>query len=148
MFDAARKSIYWLIAGFLIAIVTVTFTSVILSYTKSVTYVTPEVKAETIAVRFTSIPECFAYQDPETKRVYPGIIELSKFTPEQLEDSCYKTNSYHELNFKLRLGTTELKTNNFFEQSPSFNFEPKKVLVRDGTTVREEQLYITVMREI
>lgn len=35
-------------------------------------------------------PDCFAYEDPITHRVYPGIVDKTKFTEERLQ-SCFAT---------------------------------------------------------
>ena len=39
-------------------------------------------------------PDCFAYEDPITHRVYPGIVDKNKFTEERLH-SCYQTENVH-----------------------------------------------------
>lgn len=149
IFDTARKSIFWMIAAFLIAIVTITFTSVLIRYDNNATFLPTEMKAESIAVRFTNIPECFAYQDPTTKRVYPNVIDSSKFTVEHLEQSCYHTSGHNEINFKILLGNQEIKTNNFYETAPIVQLPVKTVTVRqDNGAISQTTFKVIAMKEI
>ena len=148
IFNVAKKTIYWMIAGFMIAMVTITFTATLMKYTKEVTTVPAQMKGEMVALRFINIPECFAYQDPETNRVYPGVIELEKFTKEHLNESCYRSLSIKEVNFKLKLGEREITTTNFFAGTRTVHLRPLSVLVKNGTKYSEEQLYITIQEKI
>ena len=145
------------IMGIVIAVVLLAFAITIANYKNNLTEVPPKLKASLIAMRFTNIPECFAYQDPETGRVYPGIIDLSKFTNEQMEN-CYPTQSTHEINFKLRLQNKglEILTNNYVNNPapgvpilPDFFMEentliplviPMEVLIRDGEEISGDVL--------
>lgn len=164
-FDVARKTIYWTIAGIIIAVVLLAFAITIANYKNNLTHVSPKLKASLIAMRFTNIPECFAYQDPETDRVYPGIIDLSKFTNEQMEQSCYHTQSANEINFKLKLQNKglEIQTNNYFNH-PASDVSirennlvdivlvpmviPMEVLVKDGEEISGDVIEVEVQTGI
>ena len=101
-FEVARKTIYWMIAGFLIVVIIFAFALMIATYKNRLTYVPPQLKADFIALRFTNIPECFAYQDLITKRVYPGVIDINKFDETRLF-KCYHTDPVtgnQDYNFK------------------------------------------------
>lgn len=144
-FDVARKTIYWMIAGFVITLIVLGFVLVLGNFKGRVASVPPELNAEFISLRFTNIPECFAYQDHETNKVYPGIIDLTKFTDERMEEYCYKTdenNGHNDFNFGLELVQTKkkIKTNNYY-QAPQFTLK-RKVLVNDGKKVYEDELLI------
>ncbi|MBT4935363.1 hypothetical protein HOL21_04370 [Candidatus Woesearchaeota archaeon] len=150
-FDVARKSIYWMIAGFIITLVVIGFVLIIVNYRNALTEFPPEINAEFISLRFTNIPECFAYQDVDTKRVYPGVIDLDKFTTERMELLCYKTNpekGHGTFNFELELrdkGTT-IKTNNYFNAA-TFTLK-RNVFVRDanGILSKDELLIHTQVK--
>ncbi len=149
-FDVARKTIFWMIAGFLIAIIILAFTFTIADYRSKLTYVPPQMKAEFITLRFANIPQCFAYRDEVTGRVYSSTIDLAKFTRERLF-SCYHTDpkeGYQDYNFRLVLKKTnkEIFTNNYFNKDDFTQF--KQVLVKDGDTFTEDTLYIYVQEYI
>jgi len=135
-FDVARKTIYWMLAGVVIAVVLLAFVLILADYKYDLTYISPNLKASMISLRFTNIPECFAYQDEETGRVYPGIIDLSKFTEEQMEN-CYKTNSVSQINFKLKLQNKglEVLTNNYRNNPAPNILTPVNILVKDGEEI-------------
>lgn len=114
-FGIARKSIYWMIAGVIITMIVLAFAFIISGYKEKYTTISPKLKGELLSLRFTNNSDCFAYQDEETGRVYPGVIDRSKFNQEQLDD-CYKTDEKtgrREINFKFKLGEKEIKTNHF-----------------------------------
>ena len=148
-FEVARKNIYWMIAGFIIAMIVLAFALTIANYKNQLTSLPPELKASLIAMRFANIPECFAYQDPETGRVYPRIIDLSKFNEEHLTQSCYSTAGTDEINFGLELLERDLsiKTNNYYNHDDIDNFVPE-VLVKDGDQLTPDVLVIHVQVKI
>jgi hypothetical protein len=150
-FEPARKTIYWAIAGFVIAIVALAFAMVLLSFKTKLVEVSPQLQAETISLRFANIPECFAYQDPITKRVYPGVIDPDKFTQQQMDESCYapeKEKGYKDFNFKLHLVNLDktIKTNNYYN-ADIFNLR-KAVFVKEGDILREDIMVIAVQPDI
>jgi len=157
VFDVASKTIYWMIASVMIAVILLAFSLILVKYKNNLTYVSPKLEASLIAMRFTNIPECFAYEDPETDRVYPGIIDLSKFNPEQME-KCYKTSSAKEINFKLRLENKgiEVITDKYYNNPAQNNIGaaqgpfllPLKVMVKDYNTVSEDTLHFEVQLKI
>jgi len=144
-FDVARKTIYWMITGFVITLIILAFVLILANFKGRVQSVPPELNAEFISLRFTNIPECFAYQDPVTNRIYSGTIDIKKFTNERMKEFCYTTNDekgHNDFNFGLELVTAKKKinTNNYY-QAPQFTFK-KNVLVHDGTKFVEDVLNI------
>lgn len=134
-FDLARKTIYWMIAGVIITAVVFSFAVVIAQYKNNLTKIPPELDAELIALRFTNLPECFAYLDSETNSLHPGVIDLAKFTNEQML-KCYRTDAQtgiKTLNFRMRLKglNQEVATNNYFNQDDFTLF--KEVLVKSSS---------------
>ncbi len=141
-----RKSIYWGIALFVIVIVAFAYMWVIASYESRVTAVSPKLKAELIALRFTNIGDCFAYVDPFTERTYPGVIDVEKFTEERLF-TCYHTDpeeGFKEYNFLLKLeqNNKSIKTNNYFQRD-DFTLR-KDVVVKEENNFRKDRLLIFV----
>ena len=151
-FDIATKSIYWMIAGFVILMLMVGFLFIVGNYKAQLLHVPEELQAEFISLRFTNIPECFAYQDPLSGRVYPGVIDLGrsteddlgKFTEEQMQ-RCYpvpEENGYKELNFELELQNAgkRIKSSDYYHVA-AFTQE-RKVLVKKGDTFISDTLII------
>ncbi len=151
-FDVARKTIYWMIAGFVIAMVVLAFALTIGNYRNRLTEIPPKIQAELIALRFTSNPDCFALTDEHTSVVSPGILDLHKFNTEKL-NQCYFTEpakGFKTFNFRLKLESTgeELLTNNYFHQDRDDLTLFKEVLVlRDGQLVHDT-LIIYVQEKI
>lgn len=139
-FDIARKSIYWMIASIVSIIAIFALVFIFTIHQGKLISQPPELEAELIALRFVNNPDCFAYQDPITSRVYTGTIDLEKYTQENL-DKCYYTeeDTGHETyNFGLLLEPFDmngevweseiLSTNNYFNHVDFTLYE--EVIVR------------------
>ncbi len=149
-FEPARKTIYWMMVGVVITIVVIAFAMIMASYKNKLTYVPEKLRAELISLRFVDAPECFAYQDSITGRVYPGTIDLSKFDNKTLFD-CYHTEKekgYKDYNFRLFLvgENKTLRTNNYFYKDDFTLF--KSVLVKKGEQLVNDELRIYVQEKI
>lgn len=157
VFELARKQIYWMIAGVLITITVIALVFLFSSYQRQLVEVPEELRAELISLRFVNTPECFTYQDPVTNRVFPGVIDVNKFTQERL-DSCYRTENergFKDFNFALELegyvpivdGEKKLlRTNNFFNKVDFTLF--KEVYVRTGDSLEPTRMVIHVQTRI
>ncbi len=150
-FDFTRKSIYWMIAGFILTIVVVAYVFVLAGYNSKLTYVDPKLRAEFLSLRFVNNPDCFTYQDKETKITSTSIIDLTKFTQQQLYN-CYHTQQeqgFNDFNFKLVLEKQkkEVTTNNYFNKNDFALY--KEVLVRNQTgAIAKDRLIIYVQANI
>ena len=146
-FENAQTIIFFTVMMFAITILVFTFIFLLNSYESGLTAVQGEFKAEVLSLRFITSPECFAYQDPETKRIFPGIIDLNKFNEKQMQ-ACYKTNEQtgkDEMNFRLQLESTldySVKTNKYFN-ADKFTMA-KSVIVRDKDQFKTDKLFIYV----
>jgi hypothetical protein len=141
IYEASRKSIFWMIAGFVIVIIVFAYGFVLSGYTGKLTHISPQLRAEFIALRFANIPECFAYQDPVNGRVYPKVIDLMKFHPQQM-DRCYFTDpeeGYKDYNFRLELvgQNISLASNNYFHQDDFILSKKVQVRKNDGTLAED-----------
>lgn len=151
-FDVARKTIYWMIAGFIIAMVVLAFAITLGSYRSRLTEVPPRVQAELIALRFANNPDCFAFVDEHTGVVSPKTMDLQKFTAERL-NQCYSTDpekGFKTFNFRLKLESTgeELLTNNYFHQDKDDLTIFKDVLVMNDGRLHKDRLIIYVQEKI
>src|SRR3989344_2497041 len=157
VFELARKQIYWMIAGVLITITVIALVFLFSGYQRQLVEVPSELRAELISLRFVNTPECFTYQDLTTGRIFAGVIDLQKFTQENM-DRCYSTEpekGFTDYNFALELeGYTPnidgkkklLMSNNFFNKVDFTLY--KQVLVRNGNRFEPTRLVIHVQTRI
>jgi len=104
-------------------------------------------KAEFIALRFANIPECFAKEQSGT--VFSGIIDLAKFTDEQLL-SCYKTADIGDIatfNFRLVLEKegSSVTTDQYYKHDDFTLYQ--EVLVAKDDELLKDRLIIYVQEE-
>ncbi len=147
-FEAARKTIYWMIAGVVIAMVVIGFAIVIAGYKNRLTEIPEELDAKFIALRFTNSEDCLAYQDPISGRVIPGMIDANKLTNDQI-NLCYLTEEkkgHYVYNFGLEIGGKSIHTNNFYNDI-DFTIQ-YDVLLNTGGTVTQETLIVSVQKSI
>ena len=158
IFDLTRKQIYWGIAAFMVVVAALILVFIIFpQYQASLVEVPPELRAELISLRFVNTPECFTYQDPVTGRVFPGVIDLDKFSQERL-DQCYRTEQekgFKDYNFALELegfapivdGEKKLLMSNNFFNKVDFTLY-KNVQVRSGGKLEASRMVIQVQTKI
>ncbi|MBS3117168.1 hypothetical protein J4421_06250 [Candidatus Woesearchaeota archaeon] len=109
----------------------------------------PQLQAELIALRFTGIPECFAYKD-ERSIVRSGIIDPQKFSQDVL-DRCYyhfRKEGFTSFNFRLQLQgeNKELFTNNY-KINDRDDFTLVKEILKRTTQGFEKDLLIIFVQE-
>ncbi len=89
---AASKAIKYAIAVILIGVAGALFSLAIANNEAVGSTSNPTVVFVVAQHRLFYSADCFAYEDPITRRVYPGIIDALKFTEDRLQ-SCYATES-------------------------------------------------------
>ncbi len=157
-FDFARKSLYWMLSGVVITITVLAFALVLSSHQRAITTVPAELKAELLSLRFLNTPECFTYEDPITGKVFPGVIDITKFVQERM-DQCYRTEKdtgYVDYNFGLVLegfsplnenGEYQiLRTNNYYNKADFTLY--KDVIVRANNKNFNARMVIYVQKKI
>lgn len=143
-----RYQIYFVFFIIAITIFLFTFVYILNDYRNRLTAFPVELEAETLALRFLNNPDCFAYQDEITKRVYPRVIDLKKFNQKTI-NSCYPLNKekgFKEKNFELNLveHKTKLQTNNYYQRNDLIF--TKLVLVKKGDKIEPDTLIINVQK--
>ena len=148
--DVAWTTIYWMLAGVVISSVVLFFAFFVAGYENDVVAVPFKLQAAMTALRFANIPECFAYQDLETKRVYPGSIDIVNFNEKQLKQCYWPDNETgrREINFQLTLQQKGLSIQtNKYSEVPEFTIVKDVSIWEDGE-FREDKLRIIVQRPI
>ncbi len=108
-----KKPIYFIITLICLTISFILFSYAISREVSSTTVIPDNLEMTILTNRFLNSPDCLAYQDKETGRAYPGIIDLEKFNDEALE-KCYSTEDSTLKAFKLSL------------ESPNLNIPPEE----------------------
>jgi len=148
-FDSAVKTVYWIIAGFVIVTVVLVFAITLAGYKDRLTAVPPELKAELTSFRFTNNADCFALQETNTGKTMAGIIDLKKFNQSVL-DNCYKTDDdvigIRQMNFQLVLRNFDrsISTNNYKNAYQDKLTIQKEVLVWSSNKMEKDTLLIYV----
>lgn len=81
--EAPNRAIYFIIAAAIISIFAVFLVIATSSYQVETTSIIGNLENVVLEYRLLNSPECFAYQDKTTKRVYPHVIDAEKFTNER-----------------------------------------------------------------
>ncbi|MBI2665531.1 hypothetical protein HYX12_02850 [Candidatus Woesearchaeota archaeon] len=142
------KIVYFLVVGLIFTALLFALGFSLTAYADKVASVPPEMKAEFIALRFFNLPECFAYST-EKGRIYPGVIDLNKFTEEQLF-RCYHTQTiggFKTFNFRLRLENAgvEITTDKYYHRD-AFTLEHDVIVSKDHQ-LSKDKLFIHVQEE-
>jgi hypothetical protein len=149
-YTVGRKFPFWLLFTFFVVGSFVLFAGATSMFKNRILTIPPNLHADLISQRFTNIPECFAFQDESTGRVYPGILDLNKFNQDQL-NRCYITDEERgikEFNFRLKLKDTEITTNKYFSHDKDKLTLFKEVLIKDADSLQKDQLIIYVQERI
>lgn len=91
---AASKAIKYAIAVILVGVTGALFSLAIANNESVGSTPNPTIVSIIAQHRLFYSPDCFAYEDPITHRVYPGIVDRTKFTEQRLR-SCYQTENVH-----------------------------------------------------
>lgn len=144
------KSIFWTIMAVIITMIVFFFAFIIANYKNSLTNVPPQLPAELISLRFTSLPECFAYE--EGRMVLHNVIDMNKFNEGQLS-KCYRTEEvggFKTFNFRLRLEESgeEIITDKYYHYDKDDFTVFKEVLLKKGGKLEKDMLKIYVQERI
>lgn len=150
--DIARKMIFWLVLSMMVTGMTFAFISLLSMIESSSVLVPRELKGELISLRFSNSPDCFAFQDEINGRIYPGIIDLSKFNSNQLNFNCYNLDegtAAQQYNFKISLQDqgSSIETKMYAEGTDLFIIK-KGVLIKEGNIFTKDVLIIKGIEKI
>lgn len=123
-FDLSRKTVYYILALFILAFIVLSMNNVIKSGNlKDISHLGRSAGNLLVAEIVTS-PNCFAEHDEDLDRNYPGIIDLDNFNEERLS-SCGK---YFQDKFSISLDNTKIGDSEFNGKEFS-----RPVLLKDGS---------------
>ena len=142
--ELAQTAIFWTIMVFMLTMVIITFALILGNYRNDFVEIPPQLQAELISLRFTNVDDCFALSEQDI--VQPGIIDLNKFTNQQM-DNCYQAGK-DTYNFRLLLKENgkELHSENYANIDHFTLFKP--VIVKKDNQLARDQLIIYVQEKI
>ncbi len=111
------KTIAYMVFGFIFVGFGILLFFIMTKETIDIVDIPENLERDILIQRFLSSPDCFTYQDKETLRFYPGIIDLEKFTQENFDkedNQCYKIEEDTKApQFRLIIGNKIVKTSDF-----------------------------------
>ncbi len=106
---ASRKIVFYIIAAIIISIAFLLLVYVIPSRKSEIALIPLTLENYLLTQRFFNSPSCFAFQDEKTSRAYPWIIDLEKFSQDNL-NKCYDANNKDVKAYRLTLGYSKIPT--------------------------------------
>ena len=142
---ATSKVVAYIVFGFIFVGFCILLFFIMSKETISIADIPKNLEEYVFIQRFLNNPDCFTYQDKETLRIYPGIIDLEKFKQEKLEDKednlCYK--------FKKDVPEFRLKINDkIIQTSDNFDSIKKKSEIRKNILIFKEGKFENTELEI
>ena len=129
---ATSKVIAYIVFGFIFVGFCILLFFILSKETINTAKIPPGLEEYIFIQRFLSSQDCFAYQDKETLRIYPGIIDLEKFKQEKLEDKednlCYKFKK-DVPEFRLKINDKIIQTSDNFDSIKKKNTIKKSILI-------------------
>ncbi len=98
-----RKMIFFAITAIILGLLAVGYIMSTSAYVFKMTSTPKGLQDELYANRLFNNPSCFAYQDPNTQRVYPYWIDLRKFTDERFSACLRPSPSRSDRCYDIRL---------------------------------------------
>lgn len=130
---SAEKVIFYILFGFVFVGACIILLYIISEESSDIIQIPKGLGNFVFVQMFLNNPECFAYQDLEIGRIYPGIIDLEKFTSERF-DSCYKG----DIQFRLKIKDKIVETSDFKMKK---GYE-KQILIFKDNKFEEGKIYI------
>lgn len=130
-YDIGRKAIYMLLVVFVLAVIFLNANNIFSKYQQRITQDASKIENRLILLEMTTSPKCLAYEDPETKRVYQGVIDIRKFDAVQLRKDCVK---FVKKKFYVELGDLSKRVGDTWD-SPPLDRQSRAVFIRkeEGT---------------
>ena len=140
---SGRKVIFYAIFSFVAVIVFLIIIYIVPSYASEIARMPYGLENYLITQRFLTHPACFIFQDRDSNRVYPWVIDLEKFNEDNM-NKCYsasdtKTKAYRfTLTYGIEKKTINTKNWEGFVKSG----ETKQVFVYDNENIKKGELFI------
>ena len=102
-YDIGKEVMYNIVDAVVLGVMAILLVVLIFRYTTTVNYFPDEFRQTALIYRFVNSPNCVAYEDPELKRVYPGVMDWDRFKDNSHINKCYSTGDPKAMAFRLTL---------------------------------------------
>ncbi|MBR9706319.1 hypothetical protein GOV14_04740 [Candidatus Pacearchaeota archaeon] len=138
---------FWMIFAIILAFTAIFFIWVIAPFAVKIAIIPEGVETHIISQRFWNSPDCFAYKDETSGRVYQKLLDYNKFTEDQIK-TCYKTDDVNIQAFRLSFsipgqGEKRIQTTNW-RDSYLMERTSKEIFVRYNNQVYKTKLSIEI----
>ncbi|MDP6547350.1 MAG: hypothetical protein QF917_00105 [Candidatus Woesearchaeota archaeon] len=95
--------------------------------------------------RFLNSPSCFAFQDEDTGRIYPNILDLEKLNKVNL-DNCYNIDNTNMKAYRLTIdhGKNKITLNTKNWEGFLKKAETEYIFIKDNGEIKPAKLFIEV----
>ena len=140
---SARKIIFYGIFGFLAVVAFLLLVWITSTNRSEISKIPPNLENHLLVQRFLNSPFCFAFQDEEINKIYPGIIDLTKFNEDNL-NKCYNAEDTNVKAYRLTLSYNNEKISINTKNWEGFlkKAETKHVSVYDDGIIQRGELLI------
>lgn len=87
--DLSRKTVYYIIALFVLAFMVIYMNNIIKSGNQKDVSLLGNASGNLLIAELAASPNCFAYMDDDLNRVYPGMIDMDRFNEIPLNCAKY-----------------------------------------------------------
>lgn len=142
---SGRKVIFYIVFSFIAAIVFLLVVYMVTSDKSKITEILPGLEEYLLIQRFLTSPNCFAYQDADSGKVYAWTIDLQKFNENNL-NKCYSASDTKVKAFRLSLSYGTLKTAISTKNWEGFlkKGETRQVYIYDRGQIKTGELFIEI----
>lgn len=142
---SARKVIYYVVVGFVLIVAFLLIVWLASSGKSKISEIPAGLENYLITQRFLSSQHCFVFQDKDTNRVYPRVIDLAKFNEENL-NKCYNAKDTKVKAYRLTLtyGNEKITINTQNWEGFLKKAETKQVFVYNKEKSERGELFIEV----
>lgn len=142
---SGRKMIFYIVVAILLSVALLFVVIIVPSRNSQISEIPFGVENDILIERFVSSPYCFIFQDKDTKRSFPLLIDRQRFTQENIEQ-CYGSDSTNTKGFRLTLTFENQKLTITTKNWQGFikKAETKQVSVYDNGKMQSGELYIEI----
>ena len=145
------KTLYWGISSIILALLALSLVITAMNFRAHILSTPEKLESSILSSRFLNSPQCFAYQDSVTQRIYPRLIDLNRFTDKTI-NNCYLSNTTKGYNFQLLLRNLETNQEQTIQTSEWYNVPAytitEPVLIKNEKTTNKGLLLIYTQRPI
>jgi len=139
-YDFGRKAIYLIVVVLIVAFVILYFRGLLVGNSAEVISNVNDIEREIIVQNMLFSPDCLAYKDDLTGRVYPGIVDFKKFS-DKIGKNCLKF-----IDQKVKLALIKGDEPSSYGSFKGSTVERRTVIVKEGNDYYNALLEVAVAK--